>query len=102
MTDQTGDEYTFEVDGETFSLPSAETGAETLPGRFIRDAAMEGQEGQMRLGFALLEATGADPAAIDALYDLPGPQMIDHIQAWMEFKPSRGDASVGESSSSST
>ena len=98
----TDDQYTFEVDGKTYALPSAETGAETLPGRFLRDAAMEGQEGQIRLGFALLEATGADPAAIDALYDLPGPKMMEHIEAWMEFKPNRGDASVGESSGSSS
>lgn len=92
--------YTFRHDGKTYRLPSGETAVSKIPGRFLRDAYMDGDEGEMRLGFAMLEHVDATPGAIDALYSMPAPEMLDHVRAWMTFKPSEEDASLGESSSS--
>lgn len=101
-----GDRYQFTatVDGKpkTFTLPSAAEASTKVSGRFLRDAAMKGEEGQIALGFATLEAAGATEAAIDALYDMPAPEMLEHIGAWMQFKASPEDASLGESSGSSS
>lgn len=92
--------YTFEHDGQTYALPPGETAVEKISGRFLRDAYMDGDEGQMRLGFAMLEHVDADEGALDALYSMPAPRMLEVIQEWMTFKPSEEDASLGESSSS--
>ena len=100
--------FTTKVEGEggrtktvTHHLPPAENAVQHLSGRALRDATLAGEEGELRLGFQMLEACGAKPEAIEALYDLPAPEMLEHIGAWMNFKPSEEDASLGESSSSS-
>lgn len=66
--------YSFTVtdDGKarTYHLPAAETAVPKLSGRFLRDAYMDGEEGEMRLGFAMLEAVDADEGALDALYEI--------------------------------
>jgi hypothetical protein len=90
--------YTFTVSGKRHVLPDAAAAAAHVSGRFLRDAALNGEEGQLALGFATLEAAGASDAAINALYDLPAGEMLEHIQAWMTFKAAPEDASVGESS----
>lgn len=94
--------YMFTYSGKTYALPSAAEAAANVPGRFLRDAALKGEEGEMALGFATLEAAGATEAAIEALYSLPSGEMLEHISAWMSFKAAPEDASVGESSGSST
>lgn len=93
--------YTFTAKGKRYTLPSAEDAATKVSGRFMRDAVMKGDEGEMALGFATLEAAGAKQEAIDALYDLPVGEMLEHLGAWMSFKAAPEDASVGESSGSS-
>lgn len=95
--------YTFHHKGKTFSIPvgaaAYEKAVKQLPGRFLRDAYMDGEDGEMRMGFALIELV-ADKDAQDALYDMPAPEMMDHVKAWFSRKPSEEDASLGESSSS--
>lgn len=95
--------YTFRHDGKTYRVPAGPEAfgkaRDALPGRFIRDAYME-DDGEMRMGFALFEQV-ADQDALDALYAMPGPEMFDHLRAWMAFKPTEEDASLGESSGSS-
>lgn len=98
---QDPDAYTFRHGGKVFRLPAGETATEKVAGRFLRDAAMDGEEGQLRLGFAMLEVIDATPGALDALYSMPASQMMEHIGAWMNFKPSEDDPSLGESSPSS-
>lgn len=93
--------FTFEHGGTTYWLASGETKALEVPGRFIRDAYMDGDEGEMRLGFKLLEMVDAESGALDALYDMPSPDMLNIIRDWMRFRPSVEDASLGESSASS-
>ena len=93
--------FSFEHDGKPYSIPSALTKYDEVPGRLIRDAYMDGDEGEMRLGFTLLEMLDADPAAIEALYDMPAPEMLATFKAWMRFRPSEEDAELGESSASS-
>lgn len=88
--------YTFTYQDATYTLPMATDGVAKVSGRQFRDAVMGGEEGQLRLGFAMLEAVDADPAALDALYDMPAPQMLEHISGWME-KAREGEATVGES-----
>lgn len=93
--------FTFEHDGKTYALPSALTKYDEVPGRLVRDAYMDGDAGEMRLSFTLLEMLDADPAAIDALYDKPAPEMLAIFRDWMQFRPAPEDATLGESSASS-
>lgn len=93
--------YAFTWQGQEHTLPAGETAAERIPGRVLRDAYLDGEDGQMRLSLRMLEAVDADPAALEALYDMPAPQMLDHIAAWMNMGTVAGDPSLGESSGSS-
>lgn len=98
------DRYTFTVQTieggkprrTTYRLPPASDAAGKVSGRFLRDAYMGGDEGEARLAFATLEAAVTDQAALDALYAMPAPDMLDHVKAWMEFKVDEVDASLGE------
>jgi hypothetical protein len=92
--------YTFEWEGTTYTLPSPEGAIDKISGRMLRDAYMDGDEGQMRLGFTMLEKSDVDPAALDALYDMPAPAMLDHVGTWMETRSSGRGATMGESSRS--
>lgn len=89
--------FTFDHAGVTFALPSVETVAATVPGRTMRDAVMDGEEGQLRLAFYMLEKLELDPESktLDALYEKPAPDMLKIVEAWMKFKPSAG-VSLGE------
>lgn len=93
--------FEFEHDGKTYRIPSGQTKARDVPGKLIRDAYMDGDEGEMRLGFTLLEMVDAEPGAVDALYAMPAPEMLDVFRDWMRFRPSVEDATLGESSASS-
>lgn len=75
--------YTFTIKGKSYSLPLASKAAENIPGRVMRDALMGGDEGEMRLGFTLLEACGADRATVDAIYDLPSPECVRVLGEWI-------------------
>jgi len=94
--------YSFEWNGTTYSLPPAETAVDKVSGKVFRDSVMDGEAGQLRLGFAMLENVEADPAALDALYEMPAPDMLDHIAAWMDVRSDETAATVGESSRSLT
>jgi hypothetical protein len=89
------------ADGKKHTLPLASVGAEKLSGRALRDAFMDGDSGQLKLGFAMLEACGAPQAVIDTLYDLPGPACMEILGDWMNYGDGAG-SSVPQSSSSST
>ena len=93
--------FTFEHDGKTFGIPSALTKYDEISGELIRDAYMDGDSGEMRLGFTLLELVDAEPGALDALYSKPAPEMLDIFRDWMRFRPATEDANLGESSASS-
>ena len=94
--------YSFEWNGKMHHLPPAETGVDKVSGKVFRDSVMDGEAGQLRLGFAMLEAVDADSSALDALYDMPAPTMLDHIAAWMELRTDETAATVGESAHSLT
>jgi hypothetical protein len=68
---------------KTHTLPFASKGAEKLTGRDTRDALMGGDVGQLKLGFVMLEACGAKPEAIDALYGLPNSKCLEILGEWM-------------------
>lgn len=93
--------YRFTHEGVTYTLPNAAGAVDKIPGRALRDAYLDGQDGQMRLGFMLLEHVDADSSVIDVLYDMPAPMLLEHLSAWMEVKPDDEGATVGESFSSS-
>jgi hypothetical protein len=88
--------YEFQWEGGTFSLPPADSAVDRISGRQLRDAYMDGDEGQMRLGFAMLDSIDA-PEAIAALYSMPAPTMLDHLAGWMETRTRPDGATVGES-----
>lgn len=77
--------FTFTVGAKSYTIPLASKGAEKVPGRVMRDALMGGDEGEAKLGFALLEACGAKQEAIDALYDLPTPRCMKILADWMKL-----------------
>lgn len=99
MTDQKM--FTFEHDGKTYGIPSGSTKIDEVSGQIIRDAYMDGDAGEMRLGFTLLDLVEAEPGAIEALYAKPAPEMLTIFRDWMRFRPSEEDATPGESSASS-
>lgn len=74
--------FTFDADGNTFTLPPPSEALAKIPGRALRDALMGGSEGEMRLAFHCLESVGADPAAVDALYDKPAGEMTELLLDW--------------------
>ena len=61
----------------------------------MRDAVMDGEEGQLRLSFFMLEKLEDASEALDALYSKPAQEMLPIVEAWMKFKPA-GGASLGE------
>lgn len=89
--------YTFTWEGVEYSIQAGETAMERVPGRALRDAFLDGDEGQMRLAFTLLEYVDSDPGALDALYAMPAPMMLDHVTAWMTTATVTGEPSLGES-----
>jgi len=101
-------QFTFEHAEKTYELPSVESVASLVSGRTMRDAVMDGEEGQLRLAFFMLEkldlsdldaAKDDDEAprlkTLDALYSKPAPEMLEIVQKWMTFKPA-GGVSLGE------
>ena len=92
--------YVFTHNGVEHVLPSGASVVDQVPGRFIRDAYLDGENGQMRLGFAMLELV-AEPETLEALYDMPAPVMMEHVAAWMSTAQPDGEPSVGESLRSS-
>lgn len=93
--------YTFEHDGHTYALPAGATAVDRVPGRVLRDAYLDGEGGQLRMGFTLLELVDADPGALDALYSMPAPEMLEHVAAWLSLQTVEGEPSLGESLGSS-
>lgn len=76
--------FTFDgADGTTYELPPPGEAMDLVSGRVLRDAAVGGEEGQMRLGFHLLEALTLPDGALDALYDLPAPESLGIIERWL-------------------
>ena len=89
--------YEFTWEGTTYRLPLVTDGMEKVSGRRLRDAVMGGDEGQLRLGFSILESLdNLEPGTLDALYDMPAPEMLEHLKGWME-RVREGQATVGES-----
>ena len=88
-------EFSFQHEDKTFTLPPIATVAGSVPGRIMRDAVMDGDEGQLRMSFHLLEQLADADEAIEALYSKPSPEMLQIIEAWMKFKTPNG-VSLGE------
>lgn len=86
---------TFTHDGKTYVLPPPSAALEQLPGRALRDALLGGQEGEIKLAFLALEACGAEPGAVDALYEKPIPEMMAVVGPWLAQANLDG-ASLGE------
>ena len=82
--------FTFDVGDKTYSLPPASEGAEHLSGRVLRDCALAGEAGELRLSFLMLEACGVDEETQDALYDQPASDTLNTIQRWMQHKGDDG------------
>lgn len=84
------------ADGKTYSLPFASKGAAQVTGRQTRDAMMDGEVGEVKLGFIMLDLCGAKQEAIDAILDLPADETVEHIAQWMKHGDGDG-ASVPQS-----
>jgi hypothetical protein len=87
--------FTFEHEDKTYELPAASTVAAQIPGQVMRDAVMQGEEGQLRLSFFMLERLEGAEEAIKALYAKPAGEMLHIVEGWTTFKPKSG-VSLGE------
>lgn len=75
--------FTFDHNGRTHSLPAPSEALGNLDGRALRDAILGGQMGEIALAFRCLEAVGADPETIDAIYDRPVAETADIVVRWL-------------------
>ena len=84
------------ADGKSYVLPHPSKALALLPGRAFRDALMDGSEGQLKMAFTCLELVvdEGDPA-LDALYNLPAPDMIEIVGTWFASADTSG-ATLGE------
>jgi hypothetical protein len=87
-------------DGKTHALPFASEGRKKMTGRDLRDAAINGDVGQLGYMLKILEAAGPNPKALEALYDMPEDDMLAVLGKWGEHGDGLG-ASLGESEGSS-
>lgn len=82
--------FTFEHDGDTYTLPAPSEALTQIPGRALRDALLDGEEGQLRLAFRCVEATDVTDETLDALYDKPAPEMTAIIMDWFRSADASG------------
>ena len=79
--------FTFEgADGKTYTLPKiTEDAASAVPFKFTRRLVMNPDDSMAQMGsaFALLDVVGADPAAIEALEELPTKDAVEIAGEWM-------------------
>jgi hypothetical protein len=67
--------YTFEgADSQLYTLPAPAGALDNIPGRAVRDAAMQGGDAELRLGFLCLEASGVDDDALEGRSSTTGPR----------------------------
>ena len=84
------EDFTFEHNDTTYHLPGPSDALVKLPGRALRDALLDGETGQLALAFRAIEASGADAAAVDALYEKPVPEMTEIIMHWFQSAQVQG------------
>lgn len=79
------DEVSFTHDGRTYVLPAPSEALLQIPGRALRDALMASDgTGELKLMFMCLEAVGAAPGTVDALYEKPIPEMMGIASKWFQ------------------
>lgn len=77
--------FEFTVGEQTFELPSASSAAPNIPTRLVRNALLDkGGEAELALGFAMLDNCGADPEAVNAIYDMPMGEAGVVLSDWMQ------------------
>jgi hypothetical protein len=90
--------FTFEQDGQTFEIPPPSAALESIPGRAFRDMMLSTDDtGEVKFALRLIESVGADPAALDALYEKPTPQMLAVVGDWMRSDQALSGATLPES-----
>lgn len=86
--------FDFTIGEKEYSLPFI-TGEMTnsVPGRVVEAALLDGEEGQAAMAFALLRAVPEHDEAKEALRDLPFAEMLQYLLDWLKA----GGAKLGES-----
>lgn len=79
-----GEGFTFEHDGVKHTLPAPSKALGVIPGRAFRDAMLGGEVGELKFALTCLEAVGAKPEALDALYAKPTAEMLEIAGRWMQ------------------
>ncbi len=75
--------HTFRVGRKTYTLPSPVEAVKNMSGRDMREVLMGGQQGELTVGFRLLEASDPGEDLLNALYDLPAPECLAILGEWM-------------------
>lgn len=92
-----GDSFKFiDSEGKKHTLPPVSVGRKGLTGRDLRDAALQGEVGQIGYMLKILEHSKPNAKALDALYDMPQDDMLEVLKNWGEHGDENG-ASLGES-----
>ena len=89
--------FTFMHEGVRHVLPPASDAMGKVPSRAFRDAVVDGGQAEIKLGFLCLEACGAKPEAVDALYDKTVVDLNRILGSWMTAKQPDGAATIPES-----
>lgn len=76
--------FTFDHDGQTYTLPAPSQALAKIPGRAFRDAMLDGEIGELKFGLRCVEAVDAAPEALEALYSKPTDEMLGLLGKWMQ------------------
>jgi hypothetical protein len=87
-------DFALEVNGKEYTLPRINQDMiNTIEGRIVEAALLDGEEGQAKMAFALLRAVPGHDEAKEAIRSLPFPEMLGKLIAWLEA----GGSPLGES-----
>ena len=96
-TEATEPEFTFDHDGKTYALPTADKYAGNVPGGITADALLEpdNEVVQLRLGLAMLNAVEGHDEARAVMRSMSSQDMFTVLGEWMSFGD--GELSVPQS-----
>lgn len=77
-------EYTFDHEGQTYVIPAPSQALAQVDGRTFRDALMDGEAGELKLGFKCLELVCTDDATLNALYSKPVSETVAIVGEWFQ------------------
>jgi len=89
-------EVEFTIGEDTYKLPRLNSEIiGKIEGRIVEGALLDGEEGQIRMAFALLRAVAGYEKTKEALRSQPFPEMAQILLGWVEKSGSKLGESAG-------